>query len=147
MESDVIALMQYLSLPKASIVGWSDGAIIGLDLAIHHPDRVERLVAFAGNYSLSGLRNEVSQSETFKQYFERAQQDYKRLSRTPTLVIDGQYDEIINRSHTEKISHLIPNAELAILPGVSHFAMFQDPDAFNKVVLKFLDGAGEMVRP
>jgi pimeloyl-ACP methyl ester carboxylesterase len=38
------------------------------------------------------------------------------------------------------MSHLIPNAKLAILPGVSHFAMFQNPDEFNQVVLEFLDG-------
>jgi pimeloyl-ACP methyl ester carboxylesterase len=37
--------------------------------------------------------------------------------RSPTLVIDGEYDEIIKRSHTEEMSHLIPNAKLAILPG------------------------------
>jgi pimeloyl-ACP methyl ester carboxylesterase len=171
MASDVIALMDFLMVPKASILGWSDGAIIGLHLAIHYPERVERLVMFAGNFSVSGLRGEVRQSSTFSQYLEHAQPDYQRLSRTPdqykefladirkmwrtqrpyspqqlasitapTLVIDGEYDEIIKRSHTEEMSHLIPNAKLAILPDVSHFAMFQNPDEFNQVVLEFLDG-------
>jgi len=39
MASDVVALMDYLKIPKASIVGWSDGGIIGLDIAMNHPDR------------------------------------------------------------------------------------------------------------
>ena len=37
MAADVIGLMDYLKIPKAAIVGWSDGAIIGLDIAMHHP--------------------------------------------------------------------------------------------------------------
>jgi pimeloyl-ACP methyl ester carboxylesterase len=34
MASDVIALMDFLQLGEAAIVGWSDGAILGLDVAI-----------------------------------------------------------------------------------------------------------------
>jgi pimeloyl-ACP methyl ester carboxylesterase len=34
MASDVIGLMDYLKIQKAAIVGWSDGAIIGLVIAI-----------------------------------------------------------------------------------------------------------------
>ena len=49
MASDVLALMDYLHLAKAAIVGWSDGAIIGLDITIHHPERVARIYAFAAN--------------------------------------------------------------------------------------------------
>ncbi|MGH7090607.1 MAG: alpha/beta fold hydrolase, partial [Stellaceae bacterium] len=37
MASDVLGLMDYLKIPKAAIVGWSDGAILGLDIALHHP--------------------------------------------------------------------------------------------------------------
>jgi len=33
---------------------------------------------------------------------------------------------------------LIPGAEVRILPGVGHFAMWQDPDAFNRLLLDFL---------
>jgi len=42
MADDVVALMDALKVPKADIVGWSDGAILGLDLAMRHPDRVAR---------------------------------------------------------------------------------------------------------
>ena len=37
MAADVLALMDALHIRKAALVGWSDGAIIGLDIAIHHP--------------------------------------------------------------------------------------------------------------
>src|SRR5579872_3344818 len=46
MADDVIGLMDYLGIPKAAIVGWSDGAIIGLDIAQRHPQRLTKLFAF-----------------------------------------------------------------------------------------------------
>ena len=39
MASDVLALLDDLKLDKVALVGWSDGAIIGLDIAMHHPER------------------------------------------------------------------------------------------------------------
>ena len=44
MASDVIGLMDFLNIRKAAIVGWSDGAIIGLDIAMKHPERVTQAV-------------------------------------------------------------------------------------------------------
>ncbi len=36
MADDVVALLDYLKIPRADVVGWSDGGIIGLDLAMRH---------------------------------------------------------------------------------------------------------------
>ncbi len=55
MAEDVIGLMDALHLSKVAVVGWSDGAIIGLDLAIHHPDRLTRLFAYGAIKILKGL--------------------------------------------------------------------------------------------
>ncbi len=49
MASDVVGLLDHLKIRKAAIVGWSDGAIIGLDIAMKHPERVTKLFAFAAN--------------------------------------------------------------------------------------------------
>jgi pimeloyl-ACP methyl ester carboxylesterase len=40
MADDVVALMDVLKIPKADVVGWSDGGILGIDLAMRHKDRV-----------------------------------------------------------------------------------------------------------
>ena len=63
-----------------------------------------------------------------------------QLSRisVPTAIADGEYDEAIKRDHTEQMAKLIPGAKLLILPGVSHFAVLQNPGEFNAAVLKFL---------
>jgi pimeloyl-ACP methyl ester carboxylesterase len=55
MADDYLALLDHLRLSKVTVVGWSDGAIIGLDLAIHHPDRLTALFAQAANASPDGL--------------------------------------------------------------------------------------------
>lgn len=52
---DVEALLERLRVPSADVVGWSDGGIVGLDLAIHHPGRVRHLVTFGANFSPDGL--------------------------------------------------------------------------------------------
>jgi pimeloyl-ACP methyl ester carboxylesterase len=57
MADDMLALLDRLQVGKADIVGWSDGGIIGLDLAMLHPDRVGRLVAIGANYDVSGLKH------------------------------------------------------------------------------------------
>lgn len=49
MASDVLNVMDALHVSKAALVGWSDGGIIGLDLAINHPERLTKLFAFGAN--------------------------------------------------------------------------------------------------
>ena len=92
MASDVLALMDYLKIDKASIVGWSDGGIIGIDIAINHPERLNRLFAFGANTNVAGLRPDIDKSAVFNKYIEVAGEDYKRLSKTPT-----EYDAFVKQ--------------------------------------------------
>jgi pimeloyl-ACP methyl ester carboxylesterase len=57
-----------------------------------------------------------------------------------TTICYGEHDEIIKRDHTERMALAIPNARILILPGVSHFAMLQDPDQINQALITFLTG-------
>jgi pimeloyl-ACP methyl ester carboxylesterase len=57
MMTDTLKLMDHLKIDKAYIVGWSDGAIVGLDMAIKHPERVKALVSYGANASPDGLVN------------------------------------------------------------------------------------------
>jgi len=56
MAEDVIALMDHLKIRRFDIMGWSDGGDTGLDLAIHHPERLRRLVTFGANFSTDGMQ-------------------------------------------------------------------------------------------
>lgn len=51
MASDMSELIDKLDLGKANVVGWSDGGIIGLELAYAHPEKVLKVVTFGANYT------------------------------------------------------------------------------------------------
>ena len=169
MASDVLGLMDFLKLPKAAVVGWSDGAILGLDIAIHHPERLSKLFAFAANSDPSGVAN-IAQSTVFNAYIARAEKEYQVLSPTPdqyksfvdqiskmwetephftaeqlrvitvpTWIVDADHDEAIKRENTEFMANEIPDAELLLQPQVSHFSFLQDPRQFTGDVLHFME--------
>ena len=83
MASDILALMDALHIPKTALVGWSDGGIIGLDIAIHHPERLTRLFAFAANSDPSGLKDGAENRPAFHEYFRRVKDEYQELSPAP----------------------------------------------------------------
>src|ERR1700726_1965504 len=90
MADDVIGLMDVLNVPKADIVGWSDGAILGLDLAIRYSSRVGKVFAFAANTVTSGVREGVEKNPNFARFIERAGHEYARMSPTP-----ADYDSFV----------------------------------------------------
>lgn len=51
MASDMSELIDKLKLESVHVVGWSDGGNIGLELALAHPEKVKKLVAFGANYT------------------------------------------------------------------------------------------------
>jgi pimeloyl-ACP methyl ester carboxylesterase len=81
--SDVIAVMDKLKLKKASIVGWSDGAIQGLVLAMKHPKRLDRVFAYGANMDATGVIPGIMALPIFTELMEKAPKDYARLSPTP----------------------------------------------------------------
>lgn len=82
MADDVVALLHTLKIGKVDVVGWSDGANIGLDLAIRHPARIGKLLAFGANASVSGLKGDPEKQPIFPQVMARMASDYARLSPT-----------------------------------------------------------------
>ena len=83
MADDVVGLLDFLKIRQAAVVGWSDGAILGLDLAIRHPGRVTKVFAFAANTDPSGVVDGVEKNPTFANFIARAGREYGKLSATP----------------------------------------------------------------
>ena len=92
MADDVVALMDRLKVAKADIVGWSDGGIIGIDLAMRHRDRVGKVFAFAANTVTSGVKDGVEKNPTFAAFIKRAGQEYQAYSATP-----GEYGAFVDQ--------------------------------------------------
>jgi pimeloyl-ACP methyl ester carboxylesterase len=58
MAEDTVELMRQLGIERASVLGYSDGGIIGLDMAIHHSERVTRLAITGANSRIDGYTAE-----------------------------------------------------------------------------------------
>jgi pimeloyl-ACP methyl ester carboxylesterase len=96
MASDYLALLDFLNIDKVDLVGWSDGGIIGIDIAMSHRERLRKLFAHAANVTVDGVKPTVMDDPTFNAYIERAGEVYRRISPTP-----DQYDAFV-----EQISHM-----------------------------------------
>ncbi|WP_375776671.1 alpha/beta fold hydrolase [Bradyrhizobium sp. ma5] len=83
MADDIDALLDALHIVKADVVGWSDGAILGLDIALRHSGRVGKVFAFAANTVTSGVQEGVEKAPVFARFIERARGEYAKLSATP----------------------------------------------------------------
>ena len=58
MAEDTVELMDQLGIESAVVVGYSDGGIIGLDMAVHHPERVTKLAVTGANARFDGYTTE-----------------------------------------------------------------------------------------
>ncbi len=52
--SDIIALMDYLKIPKVDVVGWSDGGVIAIQMGIYYPSRIKRAVLIGATVQFKG---------------------------------------------------------------------------------------------
>jgi pimeloyl-ACP methyl ester carboxylesterase len=96
MADDVIAVLDKLKIDRADFVGWSDGAILSLDMAMRYPQRVGKVFAFAANTQTSGVKEGIEKNPVFAAYIERAGKEYVKLSPTP-----NEYDAFV-----EQIGHM-----------------------------------------
>lgn len=84
MTSDYVALLDTLGIDKVDVVGWSDGGIIGIDMAMNYPTRVDQVFAQAANITTDGVDPDVATDAVFGSYIEKMAVDYAAMSPTPT---------------------------------------------------------------
>ncbi|OWV81180.1 alpha/beta hydrolase [Rhizobium sp. R634] len=92
MTSDYVALLDYLKIDKATLVGWSDGGIIGIDMAMKYPEKLTRVIAQAANVTTDGVKPDVMNNKTFNDYITVAGEQYRKLSPTP-----NEYEAFVNQ--------------------------------------------------
>jgi pimeloyl-ACP methyl ester carboxylesterase len=121
MADDVVGLLDFLNVPKADVVGWSDGGILGLDLAIRHKDRVGKIFAFAANTVPSGVKDDVEKNPTFAAFIKRAGEEYAAHSSTPK-----EYDAFVEQ--ISKMWASEPNWTDAQLQAITAAVLVVDGD-------------------
>ena len=163
MAEDLNALLEKRGLQSVYVLGWSDGGILGLLLAIHHPDKVGRLAIMGANLNPAGaydwanqlvaakdtqIAEMMAKGDTsqpwarLKQYFDLLGKqpnitlEQLKTMKAPTLVMAGDRDVIVDQ-HTLEIFHNLPNAQLSIFPGATHMVPWQNPELFNRTADTF----------
>ena len=162
MADDYAALLDAMKIDSAYVVGWSDGGINGLLMAIRHPEKVKKLAITGANLRpdttavpkpvwdmvnpmYEALKTKTDKSEVEKNGFKLLRllvenphiplTDLQKIS-CPTLVIGGDHD-VIKEEHTMEIYKNIPRAYLWILPNSGHSTPVIYSNEFNSKVSAF----------
>jgi pimeloyl-ACP methyl ester carboxylesterase len=161
MADDFSILLDKLNIDSCNVLGWSDGGINGLLLAIRHPEKVKKLAitganlwpdstAISGADYMWGLHyyNTLSKMprnpenlhnrklvglDLFQPNITLCQLQHIKC---PTLIIGGDHDMILPK-HTMLIAQSISGAFLWILPNSSHSTLIDYKQRFNEVVGEF----------
>jgi len=81
MAEDTLELMRQLGIESTVVVGYSDGGIIGLDMAIHHPERVIKLAVTGANARFEGYTTENQEfARSFDPVSQPVSEKYAELS-------------------------------------------------------------------
>lgn len=164
MADDINRLLESLGLKSVNIVGWSDGGILGLLLAIHHPDKVGKLAIMGANLTPDGVKPwlidfiqtekkrinqqvaeegpsaatslELEKMDLMLKQPDIPLSDLKKIT-SPVLVMAGDRD-VIRDEHTLLIFQSLPKSQLQIFSGATHMISSEDPRRFNDVVQTFL---------
>jgi len=189
MADDIAALLKYLKIDKADVMGYSLGGEVALRTAIQHPEAVHKLVVVSATFKREGWYPEIlagmsqmgpaaaepmKQTPMYQMYAQLApkpqdwsvlitkvgellKQDYNwsedvKKIKIPMLIVVGDADAV-RTSHAVEFFGLLgggqrdagwdgsgrpKNCELAILPGLTHYTIFNAP-ALASTAIPFLD--------
>lgn len=192
MADDIAALIRHLGLERADIVGYSLGGGVALQVAMRHPELVNRLVMISVPFRNDAFYPEIlaqqgmvnadafemmKETPMYQQYSAVAPrpEDFPRLldkigetMKVPfdyseeiaaiearTLVVAADSD-LFPPAHAVEMFGLLgggkrdggwdgsgrPDAQLSILPGLTHYNIFADP-LLATTVVRFLDGGDQ----
>jgi pimeloyl-ACP methyl ester carboxylesterase len=168
MTDDTITFLETVVGQPADLVGHSDGAFVAMLVAMQRPELVNRLVMISGGFNKAGeaapeaewdveqlaeflgpAYGEVSPDgiDHFKVVATKigemaavepnleASELAKVVQRSLVMFSD---DDLVTLTHAVEMYDALPNAELAIVPGTSHFLTQEKPELVNKLVVDFL---------
>ena len=158
---DLNALLDTLHLKNSYVIGWSDGGINGLLLAMRHPEKVKKLAVTGANLWPDQTAVDPFINKWARNYYDSLKKlpatpnikESIKLTRLlcfephitttqlknitcPTLVIGGDHDVILPQ-HTMLIAQSIPNSYLWLLPNSGHSTPIFYKEQFNAQIDSF----------
>lgn len=168
MAQDTIAFLDAVVGGPSHLVGHSDGAFVAMLVAMRRPDLVRDLVLVSGGFHRDGLmpgNDELDVDEVVKflgpaygevspdgeDHFPVVAEKIAQMARrepdlaqselsnvaSRTLVMFSD-DDLVSLEHVVAMYDGIPNAELAVVPGTSHFLLQEKPELCNTIIVDFL---------
>jgi pimeloyl-ACP methyl ester carboxylesterase len=156
MANDIKVLLDSLNIDSAFIQGQSDGAILGLLIAINYPNKVAKLATYGANIfpGNKAIFDEIdnlvldtlktTKNFTTKRLYsliayqpDITEKDLQKI-KCPVLIMSGDRDAI-RLEHSIKIFDNIPNSNLFVMPGATHYGTVEKPELFNLVLSDFLN--------
>jgi len=162
---DWALLLDKLHIDSAYFIGWSDGGIESLLMAIRHPNKVKMMAIMGANlqpdssavygWAVQWVKRVdsitdvmIAKKDTAYNYAQAKKlfdllgkqphiplADVQKIA-APTLVLAGDKD-VITLPHTIQIYQNLQKAWLGIFPGGTHMIPETDPDLFNATVERF----------
>ena len=162
---EAVAFLEDVVKEPSHLIGYSDGGIISLMVAINRPDLVKTITLIGANYHHdAGLPHikpwrpgEAERAkyaalspdapETLDKKIKKmvkiwnseptmTKKDLKKI-KCPALVIAGD-DDMASLEHTQEIYESIKDSRLAIIPGASHSIHKDQPELLNEMIRRFL---------
>ena len=165
--NEAITYLENIVKGPAHLIGYSDGGIIALMVAIQRPELVKSIITLGANFhhngtlplpDFDGLVSPEDQEE-----YERTSPDAphtlaEKIARMtaiwrsepnlstndlakiqcPVLVMAGD-DDVIAHNHTIELFESIPLGQLAIIPGTSHQLIKEKPTIAQLLMREFLE--------
>lgn len=150
MADDVSSFIEILKIDRPTLIGFSDGGIIGLMIASEHPELLSKLVVCGPNLSPNDITPLSALSMKLSYLFKKdplvklmltepniSDDDLQRIT-IPVMMTFGERD-IISRSSMERMSSKISNSELHIVPKADHASYVLDNRVLYDIIKKFLE--------
>jgi pimeloyl-ACP methyl ester carboxylesterase len=167
MAKETVAVLERVVGGRAHLVGWSDGGIVALWVAMRRPDLVDRLVVIGTNFHHEGVLplefppDSPVASQMFAAYAARSPDGADHFGelfekflamataeptfsvediatiKAPTLVMVGD-DDLIRLTHTGELYEALPAGQLCVVPATSHALPIERPGDVARILLEFL---------
>jgi pimeloyl-ACP methyl ester carboxylesterase len=166
---EAIAFIEEVIKEPVHLLGWSDGGIISLMVALKRPDLVRSIVSIGTNFHYSATpqfeeevvielsdedrarwaekspepahMQEVIIRKAYEVWKSEPTMTINDLAKIscPVLVLCGD-DEPFSNQHTVELYESLPNAQLAIVPGTSHAVVKEKPETVQSIIRNFNKG-------